>query len=77
MPIQLNNVLVQVWIPDKNLEIKPTRHQYLMLLRVGHFSNSFLMTMQLHNWLLCEIFQQIISNVTLKVLLDVLILLAH
>jgi len=45
MAIEFYDGLPQVWIPDKNVELKATADKYFMLLTVGHLSHSSFVTL--------------------------------
>ncbi len=55
--LQLHRWLLPVRVPDDNLEVEPTAHQYLLLLCIGEVPHCFLMASEYLVWLF-DIFLQ-------------------
>lgn len=70
MTIKFHDFLFQVRIPYKNFKIETARHNDLVLLTVGYFSNRFIMTRKCLYRLLGEVFKEFIRDFSTKILLD-------
>jgi len=72
---EFHDLRFHVRVPHKDLKIKPTTHNNLVFLGVGHLSDGLLMTFEQFNGLLSEIFNQILAELLPKVLLQQLLLM--
>ena len=71
MAVKSHNWSGQIWVPDKNVQIEATRNDDLVLLRVSHFSDSTLVTLESLDGSDGEVVEDVLLVVVaLEVLLD-------
>ena len=75
MTFQTHNIFFQIRIPNENFKVKTARDQDFLIRGICYLTNSFFVPFQNFNALFSWVFQKIIGNFHLEILVNSLVLL--